>query len=69
MPLLDEEVSSATPFSDEEVSSWRPSSDETASSWQLFPDKMVSSCISVLELWEEQEKAWEHPSKLSNRWG
>ena len=57
MPLLDEEVSSWTPFSDEEVSSWRP-----------FTDKMVSSCISVLELWEEQEKAWEHPSKLSTRW-
>ena len=56
MPLLDEEVSSWTPFSDEEVSSWRP-----------FPDKMVSSCISVLELWEEQQKAWEHPSKLSTR--
>merc|ERR1719357_2344989 len=56
MPLLDEEVSSWTPFPDEEVSSWRP-----------FPDKMVSSCISVLELWEEQQKAWEHPSKLSIR--
>ena len=57
MPLLDEEEASWTPFSDEEVSSWRP-----------FPYKMVSSCISVLELWEKQEKAWEHPSKLSNRW-
>jgi len=28
-----------------------------------FPDEVVSSSISILELWEE----WEHPSKLSDR--
>jgi len=34
---------------------------------RLFPDKLVSSCISILELWELQHKEWEHPCKLSDR--
>merc|ERR1712172_311759 len=32
-----------------------------------FPDELVSSCISILELLDQQFKEWEHPSKLSDR--
>jgi len=32
-----------------------------------FPDELVSSCISILELLDQQFKDWEHPSKLSDR--
>merc|ERR1712181_34412 len=39
----------------------------TDSTQTPFPEELVSSCISILELLDQQFKEWEHPSRLSDR--